>query len=196
VDPRDAGHPRTAVASRRESRRRRLRRARSAIGIARAYPDVRVDAFDLDEASVDLAARNVRESGVADRVRVHLRDAGDPELAGAYDLVAAFETIHDMARPVDALRAMRGMAAPGAGVMVVDEHVADAFAAPADELERLMYGWSILHCLPAGMAEQPSAATGTVMRPSTLRDYALQAGFSNVETLPVDAGFFSVYRLV
>jgi hypothetical protein len=108
----------------------------------------------------------------------------------------AFETIHDMARPIDALRTMRQMAAPGAGVMVVDEHVGDAFAAPADELERLMYGWSILHCLPAGMAEQPSAATGTVMRPGRLRDYAVQAGFSGVELLPLDAGFFSVYRLM
>lgn len=168
----------------------------SAIGIARAYPGARVDAFDLDEASVALALRNVRESGVADRVHVHFRDAGDPALAGEYDLVAAFETIHDMAQPVDALRTMRQMAAPGAGVMVVDEHVGDSLVAPADDIERLMYGWSILHCLPAGMADQPSVATGTVMRPGTLRDYARQAGFSAVEALPLDAGFFTVYRLL
>ena len=112
------------------------------------------------------------------------------------DFVAAFETIHDMARPVDGLSAMRRLVAPGGGVMVVDECVGDSFNAPAEELERLMYGWSILHCLPAGMAEQPSAATGTVMRPGTLREYAKQAGFQDVETLPLDAGFFNVYRLV
>jgi SAM-dependent methyltransferase len=168
----------------------------SSIGIARAYPGVHVDAYDLDEASVELARRNVEEAGLADRVQVHLRDAGDAELAGQYDLVAAFETIHDMSRPVEALRAMRRLAAPGGAVMVVDEHVAETFAAPADELERLMYGWSFLHCLPAGMAEQPSAATGTVLRPPMLRAYAREAGFSDIEILPLDAGFFNVYRLL
>ena len=31
----------------------------------------------------------------------------------------------------------------------------------------MMYGWSIVHCLPASMAEQPSAAIGTVIRAKT-----------------------------
>src|SRR3712207_7501083 len=45
---------------------------------------------------------------------------------------------------------------------------------------------SILHCLPVGMVEQPSAATGTVMRESTLRRYAAEADFRSVELLPVE----------
>ena len=35
-----------------------------------------------------------------------------------------------------------------------------------------MYGFSVLHCLPVGLEDQPSAATGTVMRADTLRGYA------------------------
>ena len=53
-------------------------------------------------------------------------------------------------------------------------HVNDA----GDALERFFYGFSTLCCLPAGLAEQPSAGTGTVMRPSTLRTYAQDAGFA------------------
>jgi hypothetical protein len=64
--------------------------------------------------------------------------------------------------------------------------VAESFTAPGDDVERFMYGWSIVQCLPGGMADQPSAGTGTVMRPATLRAYATQAGFSNVEVLPID----------
>ena len=45
------------------------------------------------------------------------------------------------------------------------------------------------------MADQPSAATGTVMRPDTLRAYAKDAGFSSVEILPVDHLFFRFYLL-
>ncbi len=58
-----------------------------------------------------------------------------------------------------------------------------------------MYGFSVLHCLPVGMAEQPSAATGTVMRPSMLRQYAEEAGFRTVDTLPIEHDFFRFYRL-
>jgi hypothetical protein len=59
----------------------------------------------------------------------------------------------------------------------------------------MMYGWSVLHCLPVGMSEQPSAETGTVMRPDRLRDYARRAGFCAVEVLPIDNYFFRFYRL-
>ena len=71
----------------------------------------------------------------------------------------------------------------------------EEFTAPADEIDRFMYAVSMTVCLPASMAEEPSAATGTVMRPSTLRDYATQAGFTNVEVLPFEPGFLRFYRL-
>jgi hypothetical protein len=155
-----------------------------------------VDGFDSDPASVELAERNIRDAGVADRLMVSTRDAGDPALSGQYDLVAVFEAVHDMADPVGALRTMRRLMAPGGAALVVDERVAEEFTAPGDDIERLMYGWSFLHCLPAGMAEQPSAATGTVMRPATLRAYAQEAGFRDIEVLPVEHLFFRLYRLL
>ena len=167
----------------------------SSIAIARAYPAVRVDGFDLDEASVAAAAANAQAAGLADRVQFHVRDAADPRLAGQYDLVTAFETLHDMARPVEALQAMRGMLGPGGSVLIADERVADAFAAPAGEIDRFNYGWSILHCLPASRAESPSAATGTVMRPQLLRDYCRAAGFGRVDVLPIENDFWRFYRL-
>jgi hypothetical protein len=59
-----------------------------------------------------------------------------------------------------------------------------------------MYGFSFLHCLPVGMVEKPSAGTGTVMRPSTFRGYAEQAGYASVEVLPIQNDFFRFYRLI
>lgn len=81
-------------------------------------------------------------------------------------------------------------------VLVVDERVGDAFSTSKNDVDWMMYGWSILHCLPVGMADKPSAETGTVMRPDTLRTYAREAGFKNVEILPIENYFFRFYRLV
>lgn len=167
----------------------------SSLALAAAYPGVQVDGFDLDEYSIELARRNLAGTDLADRVSFEVRDAADPVSQGGYELVTVFEAIHDMSSPVEALRAMRGLLTDGGSVIVADERVADSFTAPGDEVERLMYGWSVLHCLPVGMADQPSAATGTAMRPKTLREYALAAGFRDVEILPIENDFWRFYRL-
>ncbi len=165
----------------------------STIAIARAYPKARVDGFDLDEESIRLARANLATAGLDDRVRFDARDAaelGDER----YDFVSIFEAVHDLARPVDVLRSLRGLLAEGGSVLVADERTAEDFS-PGDDLERLFYVWSVLHCLPVGMAEQPSAGTGTLMRPETLRVYAEQAGFRDVEILPIENDFWRFYRL-
>lgn len=167
----------------------------SSVGMARSYPKLRVDGFDLDEASVALARANVIEAGLEERVRIHRQDAGDPSLRGSYDLVTAFECVHDMADPVGALRTMLHLAGEAGSVIVMDERVGDRFTARGNDVEWMMYGWSVLHCLPVGKAEEPSAETGTVMRPETLRRYAEEAGFCEVEILPIDNFFFRFYRL-
>lgn len=167
----------------------------ASIGMARAFPLAKVDGFDLDRASVELARDNVKQARLDDRVSIHRRDVSASGLHGRYDLVTVLETLHDVPRPVELLTNAKRMTADGGAVLVVDERVADAFGAIGDEIERMMYGWSVLCCLPAGMAEPDSAATGTVMRQATVEDYATQAGFDRVEVLPVDNDFFRLYRL-
>jgi tRNA A58 N-methylase Trm61 len=167
----------------------------SSIGIASAYPRVQVDGYDLDPASVDLARANIQSAGLDDRVRVFLRDASDPGQYGKYDLVTAFECLHDMSNPVGALSTMRKLAGERGAVIIMDERAMEEFQPCGEQLDQLLYGFSIFHCLPAGMVEQPSVGTGTVMRPDTMRKYAQQAGFSQVEILPIDNFFFRFYRL-
>jgi hypothetical protein len=110
--------------------------------------------------------------------------------------VLAFECIHDMADPVGALRAMRALSGAHGVVVVMDQRVGESFAARNEDTEWFMYGFSVLHCLPVCMADQPSAGTGTVMRPDTLRQYALEAGFRDVAVLPIENYFYTFYRLI
>lgn len=173
----------------------------AAISLANEWPALEVDGFDNDDASIAAARKHAAAAGVGDRVHFEVldvtRDLPERVPAGAYDLVMAFEMVHDLARPVEALANMRRLAKPDGTVLVVDEKVAFSFEAPSDDpVERLLYAASVLHCLPVGMAESPSAATGTVMRPATLTAYAKAAGFSTVEILPIEHDFFRFYQLI
>ncbi len=71
----------------------------------------------------------------------------------------------------------------------------DTFDPNATGFEWLVYGFSILHCLPVGMADSPALGTGTVMRTSTFEEYARQAGFSYVEVLNINYPLFRFCRL-
>ncbi len=167
----------------------------SSIAMAQAYPLVSVDGFDLDPDVIAAARRNAGQAGVSGRVTFAVADASGPGMSGRYDLVTIFEGLHDMSRPVDALAAARGMLGQSGSVLIADELVGDEFTAPATELERYHYGWSVVSCLPAAMGDPRTAATGAVMRPATLRRYAQQAGFGSVEVLPLETETWRFYRL-
>jgi len=167
----------------------------AAIAIARAYPKVTVEGFDLDEASIDLARRNAMVARVNDRVSFHVVDASEPSPAARYDLAVIVEAVHDLARPVEVLAAIRGSLVSGGTVLVADEKTADDFQAPGEALDRLFYGFSILCCLPTALTERPSTATGTVMRSETLRRYAREAGFTRADVLDIANDTMRFYRL-
>jgi 2-polyprenyl-3-methyl-5-hydroxy-6-metoxy-1,4-benzoquinol methylase len=170
----------------------------SSIGVARAYPIARVDGFDIDEPSIEQARRNAVEAGVADRVHFQGADVGElggADRAGVYDLAIALECVHDMPDPVAVLLGMRRMVRTDGTVLVMDERVGEEFTAPGDDVERLMYGFSLTCCLPDGLSTRPSVGTGTVMRPPTLRRYAREAGFADVDVLPIENPVFRFYRL-
>jgi hypothetical protein len=167
----------------------------SSIAIVLAYPLVTVAGFDLDREAIADARRNAAAERVAHRVSFSVADAADPGLSGGFDLVTILEGFHDLARPVDTLRTARELLARGGSVFMIDERVADEFTAPASEMERYHYGWSLMSCLPGAMGDPQTAATGAVLRTGTLRRYAEEAGFRGVEVLPIETPAWRFYRL-
>jgi SAM-dependent methyltransferase len=166
----------------------------SSFAIAQVYPQAQVHGVDLDEASVAEAREQAQQAGLAGRVSFAQGDAGSLAGPERYDLVCVFEALHDMADPVAALRAARGMLAPGGAILIGDERVAERFAAPGDEVERLNYGFSVLHCLPATRAEGTAVEAGTVLRPDTVREYAERAGCTST-VLPIAHDLWRFYRV-
>ena len=93
----------------------------SSIAMALAYPNAHIDGYDIDVPSITAARLHAEGKGVSNRARFHVEDLSDASIPGTYDLVTAFECIHDMSDPVAALRAMRQLRAPGGTVVIADE---------------------------------------------------------------------------
>jgi SAM-dependent methyltransferase len=172
----------------------------STIALAKAFPKATIVGADADTASIVAARANAQLAGVADRVTFVEANAADETTLRSpfqedYTLVTVFEALHDMGEPIRALDTFRTVLAPGGAVLVGDERVGDEFTAPAGEVERMMYASSVLHCLPATMAESTSVASGTVLRAPTVLDWASRAGFDQAEVLGIEHPFWQFYRM-
>ncbi|MCI4351943.1 MAG: class I SAM-dependent methyltransferase [Thermoplasmata archaeon] len=167
----------------------------SSIALARGFSQVHIDAVDVDPASIAEARRNAAQAGLSDRISFTCAPIEKAPLNGPYDLITAFECIHDLPRPVEALRRMREMAGTDGAVLVSDEAVGETLEENRTLVGRLNYNFSVLHCLPQAMGFTGSAATGAIMPSSTMRKFASEAGFRGIEILEIENPVWRFYRL-
>lgn len=163
------------------------------IALAKRFPNCEVVGIDADESSIEAARRNASSAGAkVDFVRF---DAARLKDESSFDLILLLETLHDLPQPAATLRGLRQLLAPLGSVLIADEHVAESFVAPGDAIERMMYGWSITHCLPSSMATAGSAALGTVLRPAVVERLARDAGYTHCRQLEIANDLFRFWQL-
>ena len=167
----------------------------STLALAAALPAATVDAIDADAASIAAARLNVARAGLAERVRLHQTPAEFFATPHTFDLITAFQCVHDMAQPVQVLRHLRELLAPGGILLVADLKMADQLEDNLTPQGHSHYNWSVLHCLPQARVDPASAATGCGMGPALLGRYAAQAGFAQCEVLPIEHEGWYFYRL-
>ncbi|MBM3237906.1 methyltransferase domain-containing protein [Candidatus Poribacteria bacterium] len=167
----------------------------SSIVLAKGFLNVHIDAVDADEKSIQQARANAHKEGVSGQIEFHHSTAEDMALKGPYVLVTSFICIHDMAYPVKALSRIREITAPDGAVLIGDMAVSDNLSENYNFWGRFCYNASVLHCLPQSMVFPGSAATGTLMGPGKLQQFASEAGFRKMEVLPIENPFWRFYRL-
>jgi 2-polyprenyl-3-methyl-5-hydroxy-6-metoxy-1,4-benzoquinol methylase len=167
----------------------------SSISLAKGFPKIKIDAYDLDDESIKLAKENAKAAGVEDKITFHKMAAEDIYVEEPYDLVTAFECIHDMAYPVRALEKMKEMVSSDGAVLISDEAAGENIKENSNFFGSFLYNFSVLHCLPQAMVFPGSAQTGTVMSNSDFSKYAKSAGFSKIDVLPIENPFWRFYRL-
>jgi SAM-dependent methyltransferase len=149
----------------------------STVLLAKAYPRCRLVGYDTHPASIEAARRSAERAGVADRVRFEVANA--VSFPGTeFDLVAHFDSLHDMADPVGAARRVKRALAPGGTWMLVEPFAGDRLEENLNPVGRLFYAASTLVCVPNSLAGH-GPALGAQAGEARLRDVVEQAGFTS-----------------
>lgn len=150
--------------------------------LAREFPASRFAGYDFAEDAVTRARDEAKEMGLTN-VSFKVVDVAALSAEPKFDLITAFDAIHDQRAPAAVLRgACQALASGGTFLMIefkfssnVDENVSNPFAP-------MYYGFSLMHCMPVSLALD-GEGLGTVWGEQTARKYLANAGFGSVTVL-------------
>lgn len=148
--------------------------------MACAYPRSTFVGYDIAEDAIAKATAEASALGVSN-ARFAVLDMTGLPAEPKFDLITAFDSIHDQVDPAAVLRRAReALAADGLFLMIdfkfsshVEENLDNPFAP-------LYYGISVMHCMTVSLAGG-GAGLGTVWGEQVARRMLAEAGFSSVD---------------
>lgn len=155
--------------------------------MARAFPRSRFTGYDFSPNGI-AAAKAEAESLHLDNVRFEEMDLRQLDAEARFDLITAFDVIHDQAQPRQVLRAVARALRPGGSFLMVDiaasSHVHENIEHP---LGPYLYTISAMHCMTVSLALN-GEGLGTVWGEQQALALLAEAGFTRVEVrhIPTD----------
>ena len=147
--------------------------------MARAFPQSRFVGYDFSEEGIAEGRAEARDWGLAN-ARFEVQDVAAIPEAGRFDLITAFDAIHDQAKPRKVLSGIARALRPGGRFLMVDIGASSRLEENLDHpLGPFLYGISTLHCMTVSLALE-GEGLGTVWGEQQARELLAEAGFAKV----------------
>jgi SAM-dependent methyltransferase len=160
--------------------------------MAQAFPQSRVTGWDFSDEGIAAATKEAERLGLTNATFA-VQDVATIDDVNRFDLISAFDAIHDQAEPAKVLRNIANALRPGGVFLCVDvggaSRVEDNMDLP---LAPALYSMSTFHCMTVSLA-QGGAGLGTMWGEQLANDMLAEAGFTRVETKRVPEDVFNVY---
>lgn len=148
--------------------------------MAHAFPASRFVGYDLAVDAIEAARAEAAGYGL-ENAAFEVRDALSLPTDPGFDVVFAFDAIHDQADPAGVLRAVHDGLVPGGRFVMMDIRAASALEDNVgNPVAPLLYAVSTLHCMTVSLA-QGGAGLGTVWGEQLARRMLAEAGLVDVE---------------
>lgn len=144
--------------------------------MAKAFPASRFVGYDYHQGSIDWAREAAKREGLGDRVSFEVASAKDYP-GSDYDLVACFDSLHDMGDPVGVGTHVRKSLGPNGAWLLVEPFANDRLEDNLNPVGRLYYAASTMLCTPNSLSQEVGAALGAQAGEARLKQVATKAGF-------------------
>ena len=150
----------------------------STVLMAKAYPASEFFGFDYHAGAIELARAAAKREGLSDRLHFEVAPAKDYP-GKDYDLVAFFDSLHDMGDPRGAAAHVRSTLKPGGTWMIVEPYAEDATESNHNPIGRVFYSGSTMLCVPASLSQEVGAALGAQAGEQRIQEVVTGGGFQH-----------------
>ncbi|GGK60279.1 class I SAM-dependent methyltransferase [Ornithinimicrobium pekingense] len=160
--------------------------------LARAFPASEVVGYDFSEEALAVARDEARRWGLTN-ARFELRDVADLDGAGSFDLVTAFDAIHDQAHPAAVLGQVAAHLRRDGVFLMVDIHAASDVDANLDlPWAPYLYAVSTMHCMTVSLS-LGGDGLGTAWGTERAVRMLAEAGLRDVRVERLEEDFINSY---
>jgi SAM-dependent methyltransferase len=155
--------------------------------MAQAFPRSNFVGYDMSDNGIGVAASEAASMKLSN-VRFELLDLVRLPEEPKFDLITAFDVIHDQARPADVLARVNRALAPDGTFFMFDIRASSRLEENiSNPMAPYLYSISVLHCLEVSLAYD-GAGLGTCWGEQLARQMLADAGFGSVQTFepPLD----------
>jgi SAM-dependent methyltransferase len=161
--------------------------------MAKAFSRSRFTGFDYHKESIELARKETKEAGLQDNTRFEIAPAASFPGTG-YDLVATFDSLHDMGDPVGAAKHVRQALAADGTWLIVEPIAGDKVEQNLNPVGRAYYAFSTFLCTPNSLSQDVGLALGAQAGEKRIHDVATAAGFTRFRRV-AETPFNAVYEV-
>jgi 2-polyprenyl-3-methyl-5-hydroxy-6-metoxy-1,4-benzoquinol methylase len=160
--------------------------------MAAAFPNSRLRGYDFSPEAVERGRAEARERHLTN-VRFDTRNVTNLAEADAFDLITAFDAIHDQAKPAAVLEEIRKALRHDGTFLMVDIAASSHLHENMDHpLGPLFYTMSCMHCMTVSLA-LGGEGLGAMWGEQKAREMLAEAGFDKVETKHVEGDISTAY---
>jgi SAM-dependent methyltransferase len=160
--------------------------------MAQAFPNSRFVGYDFSDDGVERGRAEAAAMGLRN-TRFEAKDVSDLDARESFDLITAFDTIHDQAQPRKVLTELAAALRPGGTFLMVDIAASSNVEDNVDHpLGPTLYTFSTLHCMTVSLA-LGGEGLGTAWGEQKAKELLAEAGFDQVEVRRVEGDIFNNY---
>jgi len=152
--------------------------------LAESFPSGRFVGVDLHEPSIVQAEEVAKSAGVEARTEFQANPIELLPEEQQFDLITAFDCVHDLADPVGVLNSIRRRLKPDGTFLVLEIKAADCLEDNIHAIGAMFYGFSMFHCMTQSLAEG-GPGLGACLGPSRTEALMKEAGFTRFEPIKI-----------
>lgn len=162
--------------------------------MARAFGASRFTGIDFSAEGIERATREAAQRGLPN-AKFESRDLAAMDTTSAYDLITAFDAIHDQARPAQVLANIHRALRPGGTLLMVDSKASSRLEENIGvPMTTYRFTVSLMHCMPVSLALD-GAGLGTMWGRQLAASMLAEAGFVDVTVTEIDVDTSNYYYI-